>query len=146
MSTSNEQSHQEPQISNETSQRRVARVKWFNSKTGFGFVTDTQSAEDLFVHHSGITVPENVYRYLMEGEYIEYDVKLDTKGQRCATDVTGIGRGPLLCQCTRNTSNYNEHSSSSTSTNSDTSTQRGERSGRGSRGGRGRGGRGKRAN
>lgn len=140
MSSTTEQSPQEleTQTSNLSSPRRVARVKWFNSKTGFGFITDTQSAEDLFVHHSGITVPDaDVYRYLKEGEYVEYDVKLDDKGQKCATDITGISRGPLLCQRF-----FTPKDSTETNTSSRTSTN--QRSGGRGRGrGRGRGGRGR---
>ena len=34
------------------------RVKWFNNKAGYGFITissDEQSGEDVFVHHSAIS-------------------------------------------------------------------------------------------
>ena len=37
----------------------LGRVKWFNNKAGFGFITVTdgpQSGTDIFVHHSSINV------------------------------------------------------------------------------------------
>ena len=32
--------------------RNIARVKWFNPRAGYGFLTDCDNAEDIFVHHS----------------------------------------------------------------------------------------------
>lgn len=83
--------------STETS-RRIARVKWFNPRAGFGFLTDCVSAEDVFVHHSRLTTPDNVYRTLTQGEYVEYETILDNNGKSLANNVTGVNQGPLLCQ------------------------------------------------
>ena len=44
---------------------RLASVKWFSNRKGFGFLTDLESKEDVFVHHTGIKTPENVYRTLV---------------------------------------------------------------------------------
>jgi cold shock CspA family protein len=38
---------------------QTGRVKWFNSKAGYGFITVTdgpKSGTDVFVHHSAIKV------------------------------------------------------------------------------------------
>jgi cold shock CspA family protein len=49
------------------------RVKWFNNKAGYGFITvndcETNEERDLFVHHSEIRVLQTQYKYLVQGEY-----------------------------------------------------------------------------
>ena len=89
----------------------LGRVKWFNNKTGYGFVTvidgPTSSDKlgiDIFAHHSAINVDEEQYKYLVQGEYIEFsisavDSSADYKFQ--AVDIRGVKRGMLLCE-TRN--------------------------------------------
>jgi cold shock CspA family protein len=60
------------------STRLTGRVKWFNNKTGFGFITALGDSEgvkngsDVFVHHSTIKVAQEQYRYLVQGEYVEF--------------------------------------------------------------------------
>lgn len=81
-----------------TATRLTARVKWFNPRTGFGFLTDTSSSEDIFVHHSQITTSNNVYKTLTQGEYVEYETTTDESGKSLAANVTGLNRGPLLCE------------------------------------------------
>jgi len=81
-----------------STERLVGRVKWFNAKQGYGFITDSKSSADVFVHHTGLVAPENVYKTLREGEYVEYSTKVDEKQKTVAIDVTGINRGPLGCE------------------------------------------------
>ena len=76
----------------------TASVKWFNAKVGYGFLTDLDTNDDVFVHHSGISTPNDVYRTLQTGEYVQYDVSHDNKGKNVAVNVTGIRGGMLLCQ------------------------------------------------
>jgi cold shock CspA family protein len=79
--------------------REVGRVKWYNNKTGFGFIT--YDNVDIFVHHTGITVTNDnkmSYRYLVQGEYVEFD-KAPVEGKPqpfAAVNVTGIKGGPLM--------------------------------------------------
>ena len=89
------------------SQRFIGRVKWFNNKAGYGFVTVTDgsnSGKDVFAHHSSIKVDSEQYKYLVQGEYIEFCLS-DTKGQGDheyqASDVSGINGGKLMCETRR---------------------------------------------
>lgn len=81
-------------------QRFIGRVKWFNNKNGYGFLT--WEGGDMFVHHSALVVPENQFKYLVEGEYVEFKPASrdgdDENARKTASDVTGPLRGPLMCQ------------------------------------------------
>jgi len=87
-------------VSNE---RFTGRVKWFNNKAGYGFVTVTdgsKSGSDVFVHHSAIKVASEQYKYLVQGEYIEFSLS-DTKTtdhEYQAGEVSGIKGGKLMCE------------------------------------------------
>jgi len=81
-----------------TRETKIGRVKWFNSKRGFGFLTDCDTSEDLFVHFSSIQAPENVYKNLIDGEYVSYSERLDENGKKIADHITGVKGGELLCQ------------------------------------------------
>jgi CspA family cold shock protein len=52
-------------------------VKWFNSTKGFGFITNAENGEDLFVHFSGIV--SDGFKTLEEGQNVTFDI---TKGDR----------------------------------------------------------------
>ena len=78
--------------------RVIGCVKRFNTKTGYGFIT--YEGEDIFVHHANLTVEANQYKYLVQGEYVEFvKSELDnSKHKFNATDVTGVHRGRLMCE------------------------------------------------
>jgi len=87
-----------------SSVRFTGRVKWFNNKAGYGFVTITdgdKSGTDVFVHHSSINVDSEQYKYLVQGEYIDFNLN-DTNGvgehQFQAGEVCGIKGGKLMCE------------------------------------------------
>ena len=92
------------------SERYRGRVKWFNSRAGYGFITvttdDTNTeGEDLFVHHTAINVGSEQYKYLVEGEYISF-TKIESESNDHkfqAGEVTGLDGGQLMCE-TRNVS------------------------------------------
>ena len=91
-----------------SSARLTGCVKWFNNKAGYGFITvsdESQSDIDVFVHHSAITIPEHQYKYLVQGEYVSFNL-LHTETAKHAThaaNVSGINNGKLMCE-TRNVS------------------------------------------
>jgi CspA family cold shock protein len=84
-------------------ERFIGRVKWFNNKTGYGFVTVTdgpKSGTDIFVHHSSIKVDSEQYKYLVQGEYVEFTLSETKTGDHeiQAGEVSGIKGGKLMCE------------------------------------------------
>ena len=86
--------------------RLTGRVKWFNNKTGYGFISvvggndQYKDASEVFVHHSAVTVSQEQYRYLVEGEYVEFTVVTTDTGDHKfqAGDVRGVKGGKLFCE------------------------------------------------
>ncbi len=60
-------------------------VKWFNAKKGFGFITNSETGEDVFVHYSGIV--SDGYKTLDEGQNVSFDIEQGAKGAQ-AVNVT----------------------------------------------------------
>lgn len=88
------------------SEKMTGRVKWFNNKTGYGFVTVTDGAKagtDIFTHHSAIKVESEQYRYLVQGEYVDFSIISTPEGKHefQASNICGINGGKLMCE-TRN--------------------------------------------
>jgi cold shock CspA family protein len=86
-----------------SSERLIGRVKWFNNKAGYGFITVTdgsRSGSDFFVHHSAIDVENQQYKYLVQGEYVEFGLVKTTSGEHelQASSVNGIKGGKLMCE------------------------------------------------
>jgi len=73
-------------------------VKWFDTKKGYGFLTNLESKDDVFIHYSSIKTEEDVYKMLYEGEYISYTSKKDDQGRLVTENVTGVQGGILLCE------------------------------------------------
>tara|TARA_B100001248_G_scaffold45669_1_gene29067 strand:- start:1 stop:219 length:219 start_codon:yes stop_codon:yes gene_type:complete len=49
------------------------KVKWFNAKKGYGFITDNETKKDIFLHVSALE--ESKLRVLKEEQVIFYDIK-----------------------------------------------------------------------
>jgi len=83
--------------------RILGRVKWFNNKAGYGFITitdGTRSGTDIFIHHSAISVLNQQYKYLVQGEYVEFSL-VSTQGgvhEFNAANVSGVKGGKLMCE------------------------------------------------
>jgi CspA family cold shock protein len=86
--------------------RFIGRVKWFNNKAGYGFITVTdgpKAGTDVFVHHSTIKVDTEQYKYLVQGEYVEFSLmETPTDKHECqAGDISGVKGGKLMCETRR---------------------------------------------
>jgi CspA family cold shock protein len=86
-----------------SSDRSTGCVKWFNNKAGYGFVTlkgGDHDGKDVFVHYSAIKVVNDQFRYLVQGEYIEFDLTKDASNKHdfIVSNVSGIKGGNLMCE------------------------------------------------
>lgn len=86
--------------------RLTGRVKWFNNKRGLGYITITDGAKsgsDIFVHHTAISVANQQFKYLVQGEYVELSEVAAVSGpyESQASNVIGVNGGKLMCE-TRN--------------------------------------------
>jgi len=93
-------------VTHVTSETLIGRVKWFNNKAGYGFITVTdgeRSGTDIFVHHSAINVENQQYKYLVQGEYVQFSLVNTTSGNHewQASGVNGIKGGKLMCETRR---------------------------------------------
>lgn len=62
------------------------KVKWFDRKKGYGFVT-MDEGKDVYVHYSGIN--GDGYKYLVDGEEVEFEVQEDARGPK-AVNITRL--------------------------------------------------------
>lgn len=52
-------------------------VKWFNTEKGFGFISNDEGGDDVFVHFSSIV--GDGFKTLDEGQKVSYDIEPDTR-------------------------------------------------------------------
>lgn len=57
----------------------TGKVKWFNSKKGFGFITG-DNGKDYFLHYSNIEMEG--YKSLNENDKIQFQVEATDKGEK----------------------------------------------------------------
>jgi len=62
----------------------TGNVKWFNADKGFGFITQDNGGEDVFVHFRAIV--SDGYKSLDEGQRVSYETERGQKGLQ-ATNV-----------------------------------------------------------
>lgn len=83
--------------------RFTGRVKWFDNKKGIGFITVVDGEKkdtDIFVHHNAIVVASEQFRYLVQGEYVEFSIipAVGEKFDNQAGNVSGVHGGQLMCE------------------------------------------------
>jgi CspA family cold shock protein len=54
------------------------KVKWFNSKKGYGFIRTNDGDHDIFVHYTSIK--GEGFRSLAEGEEVQFELTQGPKG------------------------------------------------------------------
>ena len=115
-------------ITASTHGRSIGQVKWFNNKAGYGFITLIDAASDkagldIFVHHTAVQVQQAQYKYLVQGEYVEFElVAADNNGHAWqAISVSGVNSGKLMCETrstqTRSTQTHSTQTRSTSSEN-----------------------------
>jgi len=62
----------------------LGKVKWFNAKKGYGFITDDKSEKDVFLHVSALE--ESKLRVLRENQKIQFEIK-EEKGKLKAVNL-----------------------------------------------------------
>ena len=71
------------------SKKRICgKVKWFNSKLGYGFIThknDINKDVDVFVHWSNLLLSDKDFHTLYKGEYVEFEL------EKCTCNSSGLG-------------------------------------------------------
>ena len=66
----------------------IGKVKWVDSKKGYGFIL-TEEGQEIFVNYTGI-VAEG-FRALTEGQNVEFEIGDNEKGRQ-AVNVTVVKR------------------------------------------------------
>jgi CspA family cold shock protein len=55
----------------------TGKVKWFNSKKGYGFITEDKTEKDIFLHVSALE--ESKLKILKEEQKLEFEIKEENK-------------------------------------------------------------------
>jgi len=77
--------------------RRQGRVKWYNQQKKYGFII-SQDSKEYFVHRDDLKPINTILEpQLYTGEYVEYDPMPTQDGRLKASNVSGIKKGPLMC-------------------------------------------------
>ena len=65
----------------------TGKVKWFNSKKGYGFITEDGTEKDIFLHVSALE--ESKLKTLKENQELEFEIK-EEKDKLQATNLKKV--------------------------------------------------------
>ena len=60
-------------------------VKWFNATKGYGFITNDETGEEVFVHFSGIVA--DGYKTLEDGQKVTFDLAEGNRGMQAIATI-----------------------------------------------------------
>ena len=63
------------------------KIKWFNSKKGYGFIKDNDTEKDIFLHVTSLE--KSKLRVLKENQELEFEIK-EEKGKLQAVNLKRI--------------------------------------------------------
>lgn len=69
------------------------KVKWFDSRKGFGFIVPDEGEKDVFVHYSAIKVDDGAFAKLNDNDVVDFEVVETEKGLE-ARDVVVTEAAP----------------------------------------------------
>ncbi|HHE0562080.1 TPA: cold-shock protein [Vibrio diabolicus] len=64
------------------SNKATGTVKWFNESKGFGFLSQSDGGDDVFVHFNAIA--SDGFKTLIEGQQVTFNVERGQKGLQAA--------------------------------------------------------------
>lgn len=67
---------------------RNATVKWFNAQKGYGFLVDSETNEEIFVHYSQLQM--DGFKSLHEDDMVEYELGAGNYDRQQAINVKPI--------------------------------------------------------
>jgi cold shock protein len=67
----------------------VGKVKWFNSKKGYGFTKLDDGDKDIFVHYTSIK--GDGFKSLAEGEEVQFELTEGPKGLQAQNVLRVVG-------------------------------------------------------
>lgn len=72
-------------------------VHWYDVRKGYGFIRYGEDmSESVFVYHGSLCVSGDRFRYLLAGEYVNFELG-ERDGRSVALSVTGVSGGSLMC-------------------------------------------------
>lgn len=67
-------------------QRQNGKIKWYNSRDGYGFIVPDDGGKDIFMHHTKVEASVLKDEYMREDARVSYELK-EFRGRIQAEDI-----------------------------------------------------------